>query len=76
MKMFTRPALIAAGLALTLALPTHAETRWIGSWASAQMPRAQCTQSAYFGLWVISIALVIPAEQLGLDVAGRRGGLS
>lgn len=37
MKMFTRPALIAAGLALTLALPTHAETRWIGSWASAQI---------------------------------------
>lgn len=37
MKMFTRPALIAAGLALTLALPAYAETRWIGSWASAQI---------------------------------------
>lgn len=37
MKMFTRPALIAAGLALTLVLPAYAETRWIGSWASAQM---------------------------------------
>ncbi len=37
MKMLTRPALIAAGLALSFALPAHAETRWVGSWASAQM---------------------------------------
>jgi lysophospholipase L1-like esterase len=38
MKMFARPALIAVGLALALALPVHAETtRWVGSWASAQM---------------------------------------
>lgn len=41
MKMFARPALIAAGLAFALALPAHAETpkslKWVGSWASAQM---------------------------------------
>ncbi|MET3664712.1 SGNH/GDSL hydrolase family protein [Caulobacter sp. 1776] len=41
MKMFARPAFVAAGLALALALPVHAETprtqRWVGSWASAQI---------------------------------------
>jgi lysophospholipase L1-like esterase len=42
MKMFARPALIAANmalsLALTLALPARAETtRWVGAWASAQL---------------------------------------
>lgn len=38
MKMFVRPALIAASLALALALPAQAQTpRWVGSWASAQL---------------------------------------
>lgn len=38
MKMFARSAFVAAGLALALALPVHAETtRWVGAWASAQM---------------------------------------
>lgn len=38
MRMFSRPAFLAAGLAFALALPVHAETqRWVGSWASAQM---------------------------------------
>lgn len=40
MKMFARPALIAASmaLALTLALPAHAENqKWVGAWATAQL---------------------------------------
>ena len=38
MKIFARPALIAASLALALALPVQAQTsRWVGSWASAQL---------------------------------------
>jgi len=38
MKMFARPALIAASLAFALALPVQAQTtRWVGSWASAQL---------------------------------------
>lgn len=41
MKMFARPALVAASLAFALALPACAETpkptKWIGAWASAQM---------------------------------------
>jgi lysophospholipase L1-like esterase len=38
MKMLARPVLTALGLALVLALPANAETtRWVGSWASAQM---------------------------------------
>ena len=42
MKMFARPALIAAnmalGLAFAMALPAHAETqRWVGAWATAQL---------------------------------------
>ena len=38
MKMLARPAFVAAGLALALALPACAETpKWVGAWASAQM---------------------------------------
>lgn len=42
MKMFARPALIAAnmalGLAFAMAPPAHAETqRWVGAWATAQL---------------------------------------
>lgn len=41
MKMFSRSALVATGLAFVLALPacahTSKETQWVGSWASAQM---------------------------------------
>ena len=42
MKMFARPALIAANmalsLALALALPAHAEQqKWVGAWAAAQL---------------------------------------
>jgi lysophospholipase L1-like esterase len=42
MKLLSRPTLAALGLALTLALPAHAETaskplKWVGAWASAQM---------------------------------------
>lgn len=38
MRMFARPAFVAVGLALALALPVHAGTqRWVGAWASAQL---------------------------------------
>jgi lysophospholipase L1-like esterase len=41
MKLLARPALIAAGLALILALPACAQApkdpQWVGAWASAQM---------------------------------------
>ena len=38
MKMVSRTAFAAFGMALALALPAHAEkTRWVGAWASAQM---------------------------------------
>ena len=46
MKMVSRWALTALGMALALALPAHAQkasrdVRWVGAWASAQMAPAE-----------------------------------